>query len=551
MTSWFEPRSGGRLVRACLLLLLALSLGSTGCASVRDFLIPPPGPARKLARATTTPSLRLESVTLPDASTASTVVIGGGRLLEVTPVANGGDRPQAAVRVTRPGMRLEPSWTDAHVHLSGAALLQDAVVLKGAAGRDVRAFGELVAPRVAAIRPGSWVWCLGAQPALLGALDQDKLAQLVGVAPVWISAADGHGALLSPGAVQLLPKALAEQIHGNHGRIDGALARHAWRSLPLSPGRTMALMLTLLRTYAAAGVGEIHAMGESVAVLRMLALLAKQRRLPIRVVVYLDADDPAVEELFQRVAAGKPIDEGIDLGHDPRARLQLAGLKVWLDGSLGARTASLRSPYGDAPTSGNAEASDDDLAKAVARSDAAGLQLAVHAVGDAAVERLLRVVQAAQRPANALPVRIEHAQVVAPDQLARLRGMICSIQPLHRADDAPFAAARLGVDRLPWAYRAASLQPTCPLLAGSDLPIGRSDVGALMLELQGEGPAGRAETERLDPKAAADALRRQPRDGRVRTVAVGEVADLRLLDGDKLVALIVGGEITWRSGERL
>ena len=538
---------------SCARLVISLAaLGAlSGCTRVRNFLIPPANHAQVRASQTTTPSLILESVMLPGESSATSVAIGEGKILQVVPASAAPLGAPAMMRIARRGLRAEPSWTDAHIHLSGAAQLQDAIVLSGAAARDPAAFALAVTGRFASIRPGGWVWCLGAQEPLLQALGQEKLADLFGGVPIWISAADGHGAVLSPGAIKLLPTALAEVVHEREGRVDGEIARHAWRAMPLAPGRTMALMLTLLRRFAADGVGEVHTMGESVAVMRMLEQLAKQHRLPIRVRVYLDAADPDIDEVLTRGAATVSSGRRLRSLRDPRSRLQLAGLKVWLDGSLGARTAMLRSPYSDGSGSGGAEASDETLTKALARCDAAGLQLAVHAVGDAAVERLLDVLKSANRPAGAQPVRLEHAQVVAPDQLPRLQGMLCSIQPLHRVDDAAFAAKRLGAERAGWAYRAGSLQATCPLLLGSDLPIGRADARAMVLELQGAGVAGRPEAERLRPEDALAGLLRDPKDGRTRRLGVGEPADMRLLDGDTLVALIVGGEIAWRTGGRL
>lgn len=543
---WPE-RTEGTPRALALVLVISSTLG--GCATVRDFLIPPQSHAQVRTATTATPTLVLESVTLPGASTATALVLSEGKIRAVGPA--GGGTEASMMRIGRRGLRAEPSWTDSHIHLSGAALLQDATVLSGAAATDPDAFAQAIAHRVGAMRPGGWVWCLGAQPALLAALTPEGLARRVGSAAVWISAADGHGAMLSPAAVQLLPKALADQAQQRAGRLDGAIARNAWRSMPLLPGRTMALMVTLLRRFAAAGIAEVHSMGESVVVMRMLEQLAKQRRLPIRVRVYLDADDPGLDDMLKRSLAAEASGVGRGLGSDPRSRLQLAGLKVWLDGSLGARTAQLRSSYADGTGSGVAEASGASLAAALERCDRAGLQLAVHAVGEAALDRLLRVLEGATRPVGALPVRVEHAQVVAPDQLPRLRGLLCSVQPLHRVDDAAFAGARLGPDRSSWGYRAASLAPTCALLAGSDLPIGRFDVQDIVRELQGIGALGRAENERLGQNEAIATLLRQATDGRVRSLAVGEAADIRLLDGDKLVALIVGGEIAWRSGERL
>ncbi len=161
--------------------------------------------------------------------------------------------------------------------------------------------------------------------------------------------------------------------------------------------------------------------------------------------------------------------------------------------------------------------------------------------------QLLRV--AGARGEGAIPIRIEHAQLVGADQIAGLRGFLCSIQPLHRVEDHGFAAARLGDGRVSEGWRAGSLRTRCPLLLGSDLPISPSDPVRWRQELRGELEPARPEAERLDDAAIDDALRRDPRTGKRRTLRVGAAADLRTTDVGGL--LVVDGVVRIVSPEIL
>ena len=358
-------------------------------------------------------------------------------------------------------------------------------------------------------------------------------------------------------------------------------------------------------------------MAESVATLRMLEALDAAGRLPVRVLVYLDADEPTTETEIARVVAarvaerqaaarrrgaggdpssdtdadaarvaGRPAGDGADAptpdplaGLDSDLRLaRLQGVKLYADGSLGARSAALAAPYSDGTPAPAPTLEVATIAEWLGRCDAAGLQLAVHALGDAALDRVIDGIAAAPpRPKAALPVRVEHAQVVAPSQLGRLQGQLCSIQPLHRQDDAAFAHARLGAERLAWSYRAATLEPTCRLLIGSDQPISAANPLAMVVELSGgdpnapsdldealrvgatgvfnapaaapaAAPAGagpRPESERLSIPTAWQLLRRQGPRAAERRIKVGAAADLLLLDGGgHLVKVWTQGRLT-------
>lgn len=172
-----------------------------------------------------------------------------------------------------------------------------------------------------------------------------------------------------------------------------------------------------------------------------------------------------------------------------RRSQQLPYLKYFLDGSIGARTAWLTTPYADGAAAGSALWSDAALANSMDRSLTAGFLLAFHAIGDAALDQLLRVsaprlqkmraVCDAHRDGPKLH-RIEHAQVCRDDQIELLKaqGIWClGLQPCHRLADAEFAEIRLGSERLlRWGYRLQSfLTADLKISIGSDAPIAPFD----------------------------------------------------------------------------
>jgi predicted amidohydrolase YtcJ len=255
----------------------------------------------------------------------------------------------------------------------------------------------------------------------------------------------------------------------------------------------------------------VHALGATAGLRDALVDLELDGRLPLRVKLFLDGELPEAQALLH---PPKPLP--LHQGEPPppvaapawlRTRLvQVVGVKFWLDGTLGAHTAAMSQPYADDPGQGKLAMTDATLAEHIEAADRAGLQVALHAIGDAAVAQIVRVISGLHRAEDALPVRIEHAQVVAPDTLAQLATLrvVCSVQPLHARDDVGVFPQRLGPERLEWGYRLASLAKVCPLLAGSDLPVSDAEPLA-MWQAMTQAP-GRAASERMDAELALRAL---------------------------------------------
>lgn len=194
----------------------------------------------------------------------------------------------------------------------------------------------------------------------------------------------------------------------------------------------------------------------------------------LEVIASLGTDSPVMIDVFVICTDTDELRRAADRLAAAGPRVRFAGWKGFADGSLGARTAALRSPYSDEPsTAGMLVAKDLELMAEAAVQ--LGGQAAIHAIGDLAVERALDV---AEHLGVAGAVRIEHAAIADPGQVERMAaaGVVASVQPSFVPADAPWLSRRLGQERTGWAYPFASmLAAGVTMRGGSDAPIETAD----------------------------------------------------------------------------
>lgn len=216
-----------------------------------------------------------------------------------------------------------------------------------------------------------------------------------------------------------------------------------------------------------AGVTSIHEAGMTPEDVAAFKALAAREALPIRVYGMLDGNN---EALMQDWFAQGVLD-------DPQDFLDIRGVKVFYDGSLGSRTALMAAPYSDKPDS--AKPTERITPAAVLslgkRSAKYGFQMAVHAIGDEGNNRTLGLYEKAlaSQPAQDHRWRIEHAQVVLPDFYARQAklGVLASMQSSHAVGDSKWAEDRVGPQRIKNAYAWQTiLDNGGRLMMNSDLP---------------------------------------------------------------------------------
>jgi predicted amidohydrolase YtcJ len=149
-------------------------------------------------------------------------------------------------------------------------------------------------------------------------------------------------------------------------------------------------------------------------------------------------------------------------------------LKGFADGSLGSHTAAFFKPFTDAPKdSGFFVTHEDSLRAWILQADKAGLQCAIHAIGDKAINSILNIFETAEKENGSRDrrFRVEHAQHIAPTDISRFTKLqvIPSMQPYHAIDDGRWAEKIIGAERIKTTYAFRSLMDTKATLAfGSD-----------------------------------------------------------------------------------
>lgn len=256
-------------------------------------------------------------------------------------------------------------------------------------------------------------------------------------------------------------------------------------------------------------------------------------------------------------------------------RLRLNGVKLYVDGALGSRGASLKAPYADAPGSkGLRITSDTQLKNLMSRAALDKFQIAVHAIGDEANAAVLAAIEDMSATYGGdRRWRIEHAQVVDPVDIARFgkHGIIASMQPVHQTSDREMAEKRLGPARLSGAYAWKSIQASgARIVFGSDVPVEVADPFAgWAAAISRTGPDGQPlggwqVQERVTREEAFAAYTSGGAyagfaEGRFGRLATGERADFVFIDRDpflaspaelrdtRVIEVWVGGRKVWDS----
>ncbi|MFL5299094.1 MAG: amidohydrolase, partial [Anaeromyxobacteraceae bacterium] len=390
-----------------------------------------------------------------------------------------------------------PGLCDAHGHpfLLGRALLE--VDLRGAASEAECA--ARVEARARGAPAGSWIrgrgwdqnrWPGGAFPsrASLDVASPDH--------PVVLMRVDGHAAWVNGRALAAagISAASGEPPGGRilrdaRGAPAGVLVDTAFdpvlRAIPAEAPEEVERALALgLAALAHAGLTEAHDAGATPELLAAYRRLARAGQLPVRVYAMIDGQVP-LPELDERILARGPAEEGW---------LTVRAVKLFADGALGSRGAALLSPYADEPgTTGLLLLEPPELRERLRRIARAGLQPAVHAIGDRACREVLQAYVDLRDELLGLRPRVEHLQLLAPEDrgLLRAAGAIASMQPVHATSDGAWVERRLGAGRAEGAYAWRwALDAGAPLALGSDFPVEDPDPRAGLWAAEARMPAG-------------------------------------------------------------
>ncbi len=509
---------------------------------------------------------------------AQAVAVRGNRIVEV-----GDDAPVRALigpdtRVVElHGRTATAGLIDGHCHLYGLGSSRDKVGLKGAAS-EAEAVARVVA--AAKTRPAD-EWLLGRgwdqNPWGGGFPTRASLDAALGDRAIALTRVDGHALWVNGTALRLagVTKATPDPAGGKIVRdargeptgvlIDNAMAlveRHV-------PEATAEARERRIRAAAAEAVAQgltgVHEMGIDDATAAVYRDLARAGELPLRVNAYLEATPALLAGLGERELEPD----------DGDGYFALVGIKLFADGALGSRGAALAADYSDDPGNrGLWVTTPEALTRDVATATAAGWQVATHAIGDAATHATVDAYEAAiaASPDNDPRLRIEHAQVMMPGDIARMARLkiVASMQPTHATSDMPWAEQRIGPERIKGAYAWRSMLDAGALVvAGSDFPVEETSprfglyAAVTRQDVAGAPAGGWFPDQRMTLDEAVYAFSAAPaiagfvEDHRGR-VAAGMVADLTVFDrplvaGRELLATeaaltIVGGEVVFERG---
>ncbi|HTZ31770.1 MAG TPA: amidohydrolase [Methylomirabilota bacterium] len=376
------------------------------------------------------------------------------------------------------GLFVMPGFNDAHAHLGGAA--RDKLNVQLNTATSIADIQKLVKEAVDHHQPGEWILGSGwdqtrwADAKLPSRIDLDQAAPNN---PVYLDHISGHIAAVNSLALKHA-EITVETPNPPGGEIDrfadgeatGILKENAKemveQRIPDPPDaerkKGIELVFAELARNGVTSIQDFSAWED----FRAYIDLKQEKKLTVRITEWLPFT-ASTDDLQNKRAEGGTTDPWLRTG----------ALKGFLDGALGTRTAALLAPYSDDPSTSGILTIDPEKLKAMAiERDRLGFQLAFHAIGDKAnrialdtFESLLRV-----NPPRDRRDRIEHAQVVAPEDIPRFGALkvIASMQPSHETNDMRWAEQRLGPERSKGAYAWNSLQKAGARLAfGTDYDV--------------------------------------------------------------------------------
>jgi len=504
------------------------------------------------------------------------VAIADGKILAV------GDSSQIAryvgskTEVLRAnGGLVMPGFADGHTHFIDGGFQLASVDLRDAA--TPQEFVRRLKEYAARLKPGEWItggdWDHTLWPG--ATLPQHGwIDSVTPNNPVFVNRLDGHEALANTAAMHAAGVTKAtptpqggEILHDARGEPTGIFKDRAmdliWHAAPdPSPAQRDSALARALAHAAALGVTATAHMSASFADLASYRRLEHAGRQTLRVSLYLPLDS------WQAVAESVARNVGDDW-------VRIGGVKGYMDGSAGSRTAFFFEPFSDSANyRGLMQHPEADMRKWIGGADSAGLQIAVHAIGDRANAILLAIYDSVARAHGARDrrFRVEHAQHLRPQDIPRfgMQRVVASMQPYHAIDDGRWVEKRIGPVRIKTTYAFRTLYDTdAPLAFGSDWTVAPLDpmlgvyAAVTRRTLDGKNPGGwvpeqkitLGETLRAYTYGNAWATFNEQKWG---TLAPGRFADVVVLDRDPFTVpaeslgtikpryTMVGGKVVYR-----
>jgi predicted amidohydrolase YtcJ len=480
-----------------------------------------------------------------------TVAIANGRILAVGDSAEVARYIGARTQVLRAdGGLVVPGLADGHTHFIDGGFQLASVDLRDAATPEefIRRLKEFAAT----LQPGEWItggdwdhelWRGTPLP------QRDWIDSVTPNNPVFVNRLDGHMALANGAALRAagVTRATAtpsggEVVRDATGEPLGVFKDQAmdlvWRAFPEPSSEKRDSALARAMAHAASlGVTATAHMSASWADWAAYRRMQQAGRMTLRVAVYLPLDQwHAVADTVGRAGQG---DDWVRIG----------GVKGYMDGSAGSRTAFFFEPFSDsAGYSGLMQHTETEMRTWIGAADSARLQVAVHAIGDRANALLLAIFDSVARAHGTRDRRFrdEHAQHLRPQEIPLFgaQRVVPSMQPYHAIDDGRWLQKRIGPVRIRTTYAFRSLiGADAPLAFGSDWTVAPLDpmlgvyAAVTRRTLDGRNPGGWIPDQKI---TVGEALRAYTygnawamfMDQKWGALVAGRYADVVVLDRD-------------------
>lgn len=405
-------------------------------------------------------------------STADAFVVSSGKIVAVGSGDTLEQKYTARQVIDAGGKPIYPGFIDAHTHFYHYGLgLQEVRLSKTKSWRDVIDSVNIYA------RKNEEGWIIG------NGWDQNKwkvkqfpnkakLDSMFPVRPVMLNRIDGHAIIVNQAALNIAGIKPGQTIAGGKietikGKLTGILIDNAQglirRKIPLPTDQmTESALLDAQGNCFAVGLTTVDDCGLPYTMVGTIAELQHKGTLKMRMYVMLSDNADNYAYLFKRGVYKTP-------------RLNVRAFKIYADGALGSRGACLLKPYSDQKNWHgfllSSQQHFEDIAKKLADK---GFQMCTHAIGDSANRVILKVYAGVLKGKNDRRWRIEHAQVLSPDDIKYFGeyNIIPSVQPTHATSDMYWAGTRLGSKRLKLAYVYKQLlEQNGWIPLGTDFPV--------------------------------------------------------------------------------
>jgi len=480
------------------------------------------------------------------------------------------------------GKRVTPGFNDSHVHFLDGGMGLASVQLRDA--RTPEEFHNRIRDFAAKLPKGRWIlngnwdhenWTPPNLPTrrLIDAVTPDN--------PVFINRLDGHMCLANSLALKLAGVTretpdppggtIVRDANGEPtGVLKDAAMSYIHKVIPNPSEEVIAEAIRAALAYAAEnGVTSVQDMSASPNVFAVYQKLLANGELTARIYGL-----QPLSEWGRLARAGVRAGFGND-------KLKIGGLKGFADGSLGSTTALFFDPYLDDPKTSGLPSDEmfpeSKMLNNILNADKAGLQIAVHAIGDKANKTILDMFAEVEKRNGARDrrLRIEHAQHLRMEEIKRFGAerVIASMQPYHAIDDGRWAENRIGPNRAKGTYAFRSLLDAGATLAfGSDWFVAPMEpmmgiyAAVTRRTLDGKRPAGWVPEQKISVAEAARAYTMGSAyasgDEKIKgSIEVGKLADLAVLSADvfkinpieiektKVVMTIFDGKVIYERGK--